>query len=128
MEVTLTKSFRIEAARSLPRLPATHPCARVHGHSFVIEVECRGEVDPELGWLVDYNDISAAFEPLRLALDHRLLNEVEGLANPTSELLARWVFERLHSTLPWLSAVTIMETPETRAIYRPRPSAPRGAA
>jgi 6-pyruvoyltetrahydropterin/6-carboxytetrahydropterin synthase len=125
MDVILTRSFRIESARSLPRLPPTHPCARVHGHSFLIELELAGPIDPELGWLIDYNDIAAAFEPLRLALDHRLLNEVEGLENPTSELIARWIFDRLSPSLNALTAVTIMETPETRAIYRPCPS--RGA-
>ncbi len=119
MDVILTRSFRIESARSLPRLPATHPCARVHGHSFVIELELAGTVDPDLGWLIDYNDIAAAFEPLRQLLDHSLLNEVQGLANPTSEHIARWVFDRLRPTLAMLTAVTIMETPETRAIYRP---------
>ncbi|HRE92420.1 MAG TPA: 6-carboxytetrahydropterin synthase QueD [Myxococcota bacterium] len=124
MEIVLTRSFRLESARRLPRLPATHPCARVHGHSFVIEVELAGAVDPELGWLIDYNDIAAAFEPLRQALDHHLLNEVEGLENPTSEHIARWVFERLARTLPALTAVTVMETPETRAIYRPRRGTP----
>lgn len=120
MEIVLTRSFRLESARFLPRLPATHPCSRVHGHSFVIELELAGEVDPELGWLIDYNDIAAAFEPLRQTLDHRLLNEVEGLQNPTSEHLARWIHERLSPTLPALTAVIVMETPETRAIYRPR--------
>lgn len=120
MEIVLTRSFRLESARRLPRLPATHPCARVHGHSFVIELELAGPIDPELGWLIDYNDIAAAFEPLRQKLDHRFLNEVEGLENPTSEHIARWVFDHLSPTLPALTAVTVMETPETRAIYRPR--------
>jgi 6-pyruvoyltetrahydropterin/6-carboxytetrahydropterin synthase len=120
MDIVLTRSFRLESARRLPRLPATHPCARVHGHSFVIELELSGPIDPELGWLIDYNDIAAAFEPLRQALDHRFLNEVEGLENPTSEHIARWVFDRLSPTLPALTAVIVMETPETRAIYRPR--------
>lgn len=124
MEIVLTRSFRLESARRLPRLPATHPCARVHGHSFVVELELAGPIDPELGWLIDYNDIAAAFEPLRQALDHRFLNEVEGLENPTSEHIARWVFDRLSPTLPALTAVIVMETPETRAIYRPRRGTP----
>lgn len=76
-------------------------------------------IDPELGWLVDYDDISTAWAPIAKALDHRLLNDVEGLANPTSELLAYWIFARLAPSLPALTAVTVMETPETRATYRP---------
>ena len=120
MNVTIARSFRLEAARHLPRLPPSHPCARLHGHSFVVEVVCEGPVDPVLGWLVDYDDISAAFRPIAAALDHRLLNDVEGLDNPTSELLARWIHDRLAPALPSLAAVTVCETPETRATYRPQ--------
>jgi 6-pyruvoyltetrahydropterin/6-carboxytetrahydropterin synthase len=118
MKVTLTRSFRIEAARRLPRLPSSHPCSRLHGHSFLIELELVGDIDPELGWLVDYDEIARLWTPLASMLDHRLLNEVEGLENPTSEHLARWIFDRMRPTLPMLTAVTLMETPETRAIYR----------
>lgn len=119
MRWSISRSFRIEAARHLPRLPATHPCARVHGHSFTIELALEGDIDPELGWVVDYDEIAARFEPIRSALDHRDLNRVEGLDNPTSELIARWVFDRLSRELPMLVAVTVMETPDTRATYRP---------
>jgi len=117
--VSISRSFRLEAARFLPRLPASHPCSRLHGHSFVVEVALAGPIDPMLGWLVDYDEIAAAWAPIAAALDHRLLNEVDGLANPTSELLAHWIFTRLAPGLPALTAVTVMETPETRATYRP---------
>lgn len=119
MNVTISRSFRLEAARRLPRLPESHPCSRLHGHSFHVEVVLEGPIDPVLGWLVDYDEIAAAWAPIAQALDHRLLNEIEGLENPTSELLAAWIFARLATTLPALSAVTVMETPETRATYRP---------
>lgn len=119
MNVSISRSFRLEAARRLPRLPDTHPCSRLHGHSFVVEVALEGPIDPALGWLVDYDEIAAAWAPIAQALDHRLLNEVDGLENPTSELLAAWIFARLAPALPALSAVTVMETPETRATFRP---------
>jgi len=119
--VSISRSFRLEAARSLPRLPASHPCSRLHGHSFLVELTLEGPIDPALGWLVDYDDIARAWAPIAHALDHRLLNEVPGLENPTSELLAHWVFARLAPSLPALVAVSVMETPDTRATFR-RPS------
>jgi len=85
--VQISKTFRIEAAHRLPRVPAGHKCARLHGHSFVIEIHVEGPVDPVLGWVMDFADISAAFAPLYQQLDHHYLNEVPGLENPTSEEL-----------------------------------------
>lgn len=120
MFVTLSRSFRIECARSLPTLPEGHPCARVHGHSFVVELEVEGEVDPTTGWLIDYHEMATLWQPVHTALDHRYLNDVEGLANPTSEFLAAWIWRAMKPSLPALSAVNIMETPETRCIYRGR--------
>lgn len=118
MHVEISRTFRIEAARRLPRLPATHPCSRVHGHGFTVELVLAGPIDPELGWLVDYDDIAQAWAPLAAVLDHAYLNDVAGLENPTSEHLARWVFERVRPALPALVAVHICETPATRATYR----------
>jgi 6-pyruvoyltetrahydropterin/6-carboxytetrahydropterin synthase len=122
MHASISRSFRIEAARHLPRLPPSHPCARLHGHSFLVELTLEGEVDPALGWLVDYDDVARAFDPIRHALDHRHLNLVDGLDNPTSEHIARWIFDRLAPVLPLLVAVSVMETSDTRATYRPRPN------
>ncbi|MEI7035369.1 6-carboxytetrahydropterin synthase QueD [Fulvimonas yonginensis] len=104
------KVFQIEAAHRLPNVPAGHKCARLHGHSFRIEVHVEGEPDPSLGWVMDFADIKAAFAPLFEQLDHRYLNEVEGLENPTSEMLARWIFRRLRSRLPGLDRVVVHET------------------
>lgn len=104
------KIFTIEAAHNLPNVPPNHKCARLHGHSFRIEVHVGGPVDPQLGWVVDFADIKGAFRPLEDQLDHRYLNEVEGLKNPTSENLARWVWERLQPELPGLRRVVVHET------------------
>jgi len=120
MFVTLSRSFRIEAARRLPALPSGHPCSRVHGHSFVIELEVEGEVGADTGWLIDYHHLDTLWRPLRDQLDHAYLNDVKGLDNPTSELLAGWIWDRLRPILPELTAVTIMETPDTRCVYRGR--------
>jgi len=120
MFVTLSRSFRLEASRRLPTLPTDHPCARVHGHGFVVELEVEGTVDPTIGWLIDYHAMATLWAPIHEALDHRYLNDVEGLENPTSEYIARWIWQALKPSLPELSGVIIMETPETRCTYRGR--------
>jgi len=114
----LRRTFQVEAAHRLPNLPSEHKCARLHGHSFRITLRVCGEMDPTLGWVIDYADIKAAFAPLFETLDHHYLNEVAGLENPTSEHLAIWVWERLVGALPGLSAVEIAETCTSRCIYR----------
>lgn len=111
------KRFQIEAAHYLPNLPADHKCRRMHGHSFIIEVHVAGVLDPELGWVMDFADIKAAFEPLFERLDHRLLNDIDGLENPTSENLARWVWERLEGELRGLAKVVVQETCTAGCIY-----------
>jgi 6-pyruvoyltetrahydropterin/6-carboxytetrahydropterin synthase len=110
MIVELVKEFRFEAAHLLPYVPSEHKCRRLHGHSFRCEVAVRGEVDPKLGWFVDYAEISTAFAPLREQLDHNYLNEIPDLQNPTSENIARWIWKRLEGTLTGLVRVTVFET------------------
>ncbi len=114
----LRKTLRFESAHRLPRLPATHKCARLHGHSFVAEVAVEGEVDPRFGWVIDFATLSAACDPLVEALDHRYLNEVEGLENPTSENLAIWFWDRLAPRLPGLCEIVVAETCDLRCVYR----------
>lgn len=119
MRVELVKEFRFEAAHRLPMVPAGHKCFRMHGHSFRIEVMVAGEVDERMGWLVDFGEIAARVEPvLRDELDHRVLNDVPGLENATSELLARWLWRRLGPLVPHLAAVTVHETCTARCTYR----------
>jgi 6-pyruvoyltetrahydropterin/6-carboxytetrahydropterin synthase len=112
------KEFTIEAAHRLPHVSPGHKCARLHGHSFRIELHVRGPVDPATGWVMDFADIKRAFQPLYDQLDHHYLNEIEGLANPTSEHLARWIWRRLRPTLPELSGVVIHETCTSGCIYQ----------
>ena len=118
MNVRLVHEFRFEAAHRLPKVPATHKCSRLHGHSFKVELTIEGPVNPETGWFIDFSELFDAWTPLYDALDHRYLNEVEGLENPTSEHLARWVWERITRTIPSLVVVTIHETCESRCEYR----------
>ena len=116
MHVRLTKTFGFEAAHWLPTFPEGHKCRRMHGHSFRVDVMVAGDVDAEKGYLVDYGDIKAALEPIRRQLDHHCLNDIEGLENPTSEVLAKWIWDRLE--LPMLAEVAVHETCTTRCEYR----------
>lgn len=118
MKMELRKTFQFEAAHLLPRLPESHKCRRLHGHSFQAEIVVSGERDPELGWLIDYADITSAFKPLWEQLDHRYLNEVPGLENPTSENIAVWIWDRLKPALPLLVEVVVAETCTARCAYR----------
>ncbi|HWP35819.1 MAG TPA: 6-carboxytetrahydropterin synthase QueD [Thermodesulfobacteriota bacterium] len=110
--------FTFEAAHRLPRVPPGHKCARLHGHSFRVEVRVRGPVDAEAGWVMDFADVKEAVRPLLADLDHAYLNEVPGLENPTSENLARWVWQRLKPALPGLSEVIVRETCTAGCAYR----------
>jgi 6-pyruvoyltetrahydropterin/6-carboxytetrahydropterin synthase len=118
MKMELRKSFQFEAAHLLPGLPKTHKCRRLHGHSFKAEIVVSGEVDPKLGWVMDYAEISAAFKPIWEKLDHHYLNEIPGLENPTSEVLAVWIWKKLKPKLPQLSEVVVAETCNAKCVYR----------
>ena len=112
------KEFTIEAAHLLPNLPDGHKCKRLHGHSFRVEVHVSGDVDQHLGWIMDFSDISKGFQPVFEILDHHYLNEIEGLENPTSENLARWIWNKLKPELPGLSKIIIKETCTSGCVYR----------
>jgi 6-pyruvoyltetrahydropterin/6-carboxytetrahydropterin synthase len=118
MIATIRKSFSFGAAHWLPNVPADHKCRRMHGHTYRITIEVTGPVDPATGWVMDFGRLTAAFEPLRAQLDHSTLNDLPGLANPTSENIARWVWDRLIGELPMLSAVLVEENPANCCEYR----------
>ena len=112
------KEFTFEAAHRLPNVPEWHKCARLHGHSFKVAIHVVGPVDPQAGWIMDFGDIKSAFKPLYDQLDHYYLNEIEGLDNPTSENLARWIWTRLKPELPELSQIVVNETCTSGCVYR----------
>lgn len=118
MRISLTKQFDFEAAHWLPTFPLGHKCRRMHGHSFHIDVVVEGEVDPHLGYLMDFGKIKAAIEPVKNQLDHYVLNEIEGLSNPTAENLCKWIYDRLKPQLPLLTTVRVRETCTSQAEYR----------
>ncbi len=118
MRARIIKDFRFEAAQTLPTLPSTHKCTKMHGHSFKVEIAVEGEVNPAIGWVYDHAEISKAMKPLMELLDHSYLNEIEGLENPTIEYMAAWLWKKLAPQLPGLAEITIHETPNARCVFR----------
>ncbi len=118
MQVELKKEYRFEAAHFLPRVPPGHKCARMHGHSYRVELAIRGPVDPGTGWLIDFAVIDDAWVDIFQQVDHHTLNEVPGLENSTCENLAAYIWARISQTVPQLCAVTVWETSDACCIYR----------
>jgi 6-pyruvoyltetrahydropterin/6-carboxytetrahydropterin synthase len=110
--------FKFEAAHRLPNVPSDHKCSRLHGHSYQVRVQVQGDVDAHAGWVVDFGSIKDACGPVVAQLDHRCLNDISGLENPTSERLAIWIWNELAAPLPMLAAVTVRETQHSGCIYR----------
>ena len=108
------KEFTVEAAHLLPNVPEGHKCKRLHGHSFLIRIYVSGDAPEPSGWVMDFSDLKTVFAPMH----NSCLNEIQGLENPTSENLARWIWGQLKESLPLLSAVEIRETCTSGCIYR----------
>ena len=117
------KEFSFEAAHFLPSAPPGHPNARVHGHSFRVRVTLDGEPDETTGVVMHLDDVESAVADAREALDHRFLNEVDGLSQPTLERISIWLWERLHNRLPGLTEIEVArDSCHEGCVYRgPRP-------
>lgn len=116
-KIELKKTFEIESARFLPFLPKTHPCSRTHGHSFKITLTLQGQINPKLGWLIDYHEIDKLVFSTLNKIDHKLLNKVSGLKNPTTENLTIWLYQEIQPNLAELIRVTVKETRDTECSY-----------
>lgn len=112
------KKFTFEAAHLLPNVPEGHKCKRLHGHSFEVTLFVSGSVGEKTGWVADFADVKAAFKPYYARLDHNYLNDIEGLENPTSENIARWIWRQMKPELPDLSKVKVRETCTAGCVYR----------
>ena len=103
--------FDFAAARFLPNLPDSHRCHRLHGHTFQVELTIRGELAAGADWIVDFDEVEHVISELKDALDHRQLNELPGLENPTTEKLALWLWTRIAERFSGLHRVTVQEHP-----------------
>jgi len=113
----LYKEFTFEAAHRLPFVPEGHKCGRLHGHSFHVTIFVTGPMDERKGWVIDFADIKRCLGPVLDRLDHHYLNEIEGLENPTSENVAKWIWRHLKPELPILSKIIVAETCSSGCIY-----------
>jgi len=112
------KKFTFDSAHYLPHVSATHKCRRMHGHTYIVRLFVAGDLDPVLGWVADFGDVKAIWKPLEEQLDHRTLNDIPGLENPTAENLAIWIGRRVKPSLPALCRVEVCENPSSGVIYQ----------
>ncbi|MBN1334981.1 MAG: 6-carboxytetrahydropterin synthase QueD [Deltaproteobacteria bacterium] len=118
MHAEIVQEYTFEAAHFLPEVPSDHACARLHGHAYRARVHLVGPVDPRTGFVMDFHDLEATCAPIVAQLDHHLLNEVEGLENPTVERIAAWIWDRIAPALTMLACVEVWETPSSGVLYR----------
>ncbi len=112
------KDFHFDAAHSLPNVPDNHKCKRVHGHTYRVKIVLQGDVDPHYGWIEDFGSIKKVCKPIIDRLDHYYLNEIPGLENPTAEVIAMWLWDKIKPHLPALYEIHLMETPSSGCVYR----------
>ncbi len=114
----LVQTVRFESARRLPRTPTTHLCHNVYGLAFYLDIHVEGRIQPETGWVFDFEDIDRAMKPVRDLIDHHYLNDIPGLENPTSEVLVAWIWAKLRPSLPGLVKLSLRENDVSRVIFR----------
>ena len=117
MRTRILRRFSFDAAHQLFTMPEGHKCRRMHGHTYLCEIACEGEVDPAKGYFLDYGDLKKFIQPIIDQLDHQYLNDIEGLEVPTAEMIAKWIYDRLHADLPSLTLVRLFETPHNGVEY-----------
>ena len=111
------KEFTFDSAHSLPNVPEGHKCKAIHGHTYHLKVLIEGDLDPHLGWVMDFSDLKHVVKPVIDQIDHKYMNELEGLENPTCEAIAKWLWERIKPELPLLKEIVLHETPTSGTVY-----------
>lgn len=114
MIIEITRRYELIAGHYLPNVPPTHKCRRPHGHNYEIEVSIQGPLDRTLAWVMDYWDLDAIIEPILAKLDHRMLNEIPFLENPTAEVIANWFFDKLKNEVPMKTTISKVRVFETK--------------
>ena len=112
------KEFSFDSAHFLPNVPEGHKCKNMHGHTYRLRVYVEGTPDPHLGWIMDFKDLKDALSGVIDLLDHKLINDIPGLENPTAENITIWIWKQVQPLLPQLSKIELYETPTTGVIYR----------
>lgn len=112
------KQFTFDSAHFLPHAPPGHKCREMHGHTYRLVVYIEGDLDKEIGWVMDFADVKRVIDPVVKSIDHQLLNNIEGLENPTCEHIAIWLWDKIKPELPMLARIELYETPTSGAVYR----------
>src|SRR5215213_3595059 len=116
-KMEIYKEFSFDSAHFLPNVPVGHKCREMHGHTYRLKVFIKGGLDPKLGWIMDFKDLKEALIPVIDQLDHKLINNIKGLENPTAENITVWIWHQIKPSLPLLSRIELYETPTTGVIY-----------
>lgn len=111
------KEFSFDSAHFLPNVPEGHKCKNMHGHTYKLRVYIKGQPDPELGWIMDFKELKDKVAVVIDQLDHKLINDIPGLVNPTAENITIWIWKQIAPVLPQLSKIQLYETPTTGVIY-----------
>lgn len=111
------KQFTFDSAHFLPFVPDGHKCKEIHGHTYRLIVYVDGELEQQLGWVMDFADMKIVIDPIVKSIDHKLLNNIAGLENPTCEIIAVWLWNKIKPEVPLLARIELHETPSSGAIY-----------
>lgn len=114
--MTIFRQFTFDSAHFLPNVPPEHKCRGMHGHTYKLTIFMTGEPDEHLGWVMDFAVVKKIMEPILEQVDHKLLNDIKGLENPTCELLAKWLWDKVKLEIPILSKLELYETPKSGVI------------
>jgi len=117
MVMIIFKKFTFDSAHFLPHVPHTHKCRETHGHTYLLTVYIEGGLVNHLEWVMDFADLKKVIEPVIDSVDHKLLNNIPGLENPTCEILAVWLWKQIKPHIPQLKKIELNETPTSGAIY-----------
>ena len=115
--MTIFKQFTFDSAHFLPMVPDGHKCKQVHGHTYKLTIFIEGPIEEISGWVADFADIKRLVGSTVDMVDHKFLNDVAGLENPTCELLAVWLWDKIKRSLPLLKRIELYETPTSGVIY-----------
>ena len=118
--MTLFKIFTFDSAHFLPHVPEGHKCKNVHGHTYRLTVHLEAPLEEHLCWVMDFADVKKVVKPIINQVDHKLLNDIEGLENPTCEILAQWLWEKIKPEIPILNKIELWETPASGCVYNGR--------
>jgi 6-pyruvoyltetrahydropterin/6-carboxytetrahydropterin synthase len=115
--MTIFRQFTFDSAHFLPYVAEDHKCRQMHGHTYKLTIYMTAEPDEQLGWVMDFADVKKVMTPILDIVDHKTLNNVPGLENPTCELLAKWLWDKIKQEIPILSKIELYETPKSGVVY-----------